>query len=110
MELEKKKEELEKQRIELLERQRVEKERLLERIKRAQVAKTGKAGEGSKENGNSAGVESTVEINGEKNRNDVVVNEPDERKLKLQKMLADLQSQVSLPEQTPLPPQHTNSL
>ena len=110
MELEKKKEELEKQRIELLERQRVEKERLLERIKRAQVAKADKVGEGSKENGNSAGVESTVEINGEKNRNDVVVNEPDERKLKLQKMLADLQSQVSLPEQTPLPPQHTNSL
>ena len=110
-ELEKKREELEKQKIELLERQRVEKERLLERIKRAQVAKTDKGGEDSKENGNGADVESTAQINWERNGNDVVVDEPDERKLKLQKMLADLQSQVSPPAlANPLAHAQTNSV
>ena len=107
-ELEKKREELEKQKIELLERQRVEKERLLERIKRAQVAKADRGGKDSKENGSGADVESTAELNGERNGNDVVVDEPDERKLKLQKMLADLQSQVSPTRGTkpPLSPTH----
>jgi RNA-binding protein 26 len=96
-ELAKKKEELEQQRLELLERQRVEKERLLERIRKAQAAKaTPTPTEEKKEEVPVVEKEGDGEVNGEKN-GDGVEDEPDERKLKLQKMLNDLQSQVPSP-------------
>lgn len=118
MELEEKKAALEKQRLDLLERQRVERERLMEKIKRA-----GKAKENAKDeldraaNGRKTSNDSTTESREEGSGTPVVEPPPAKengingeqvtntqesttlesmRKAQLQKMLTDLQNQVSL--------------
>ena len=101
-ELERKKEELERQRVELLERQRVEKERLAERIRRAQEKKA-KAVEkivrltAVEANGNGEHEQADGEEDGrdvEQSNGVEDANGENSRTEQLQKMLADLQSQV----------------
>lgn len=98
MELEKKKEELERQRVALVEKQRVEREKLLEKIKRAQ--EKAKAKNTTATNGTTKTVMTTISTTSPPtttNDEETSQSTTDEvsRKAHLQKMLSDLQIQVS---------------
>ena len=109
-ELEKKREELETQRVELLERQRVERERLMEKIKRAEEKARDKA-KGVVTSASPASVppntstESSTEekktVNGTEKTGEPAAAAGDDsaRKAHLQKMLKDLQNQVIPPSE-----------
>lgn len=103
-ELEKKKEELERQRVKLLERQKQEREKLMEKIRRAEEKKKNK----DVTNGSSASaspqqpqkdqsvtpVPEDVSKKETTNGTEQPADESSERKAHLQKMLTDLQNQV----------------
>ena len=95
-ELEKKREELEKQRLGLVERQRVERERLLEKIKKAQEKAKDKArgvfNSATKHHGTSP---PQNDVNGGRSNGDKKEEEGEpSRKAKLQSLLSDLRNQV----------------
>jgi RNA-binding protein 26 len=105
-ELEKQKYELERKAVEIAEKQRIEKERLMEKIKRAQAKAKGNV------NGISASGETTpvtpnsnspemarTQINGNAAKNGETSKQPEDensRKAQLKKMLNDLKDQVLL--------------
>jgi RNA-binding protein 26 len=105
-ELEKKKEELEKQRLELVELQRGAREKLMEKIRRAEekakekareiVAAASASPEQTQKNNESVTPTAPAQSPEKETTNGTSVpeQEPSERKAQLQKMLTDLQNQV----------------